>query len=280
MLRLRVITALILAPLIIWSVLALSHRALAIELGLILAVAAWEWARLSGLKNNVACVAFAGLMLLVMLLMTWLLHDSMLWLPYILYCNLLWWLIGFVLVLQFRLSAAQLPVKFDGFDIVLNLIAGIFIIGGAFVALIGLHELPEYGSYYILILFLLIWIADIAAYFTGKKFGKHKMAPYVSPGKSWEGVIGAAIAVIIASLLIGWWLHYPVPNMFIFSGLVLVTTAFSILGDLTESLFKRRVGVKDSSNLIPGHGGVLDRIDSLMAAAPIFLLGLMQAGIK
>jgi phosphatidate cytidylyltransferase len=280
MLRLRVITALILAPLIIWSVLAFSHRALAIELGLILAVAGWEWAKLSGLQNNLARIAFGGLMLIILTLMTVLLHDSMAWLPYILYCNLVWWAIALLLVLRFRLTPAQLPLRFGAMAIVFNLAAGILIISGAFVALIGLHRLPEYGRYYILILLLLIWIADIAAYFTGKKFGKHKLAPYVSPGKTWEGVIGAAIAVIIAALIIGKLLQYPPASLIVFTVLTLITIAFSILGDLTESLFKRRVGIKDSSRLLPGHGGILDRIDSLMAAAPVFMLGLMQAGIK
>jgi len=280
MLRLRVITALVLAPLIIWSVLAFSHRALAIELSLILAVAAWEWAQLAGLKNNIARIAFGGVMLLIMTLMTWLLHESMHWLPWMLYGNLLWWVIGFVLVVTFRLSPDQLPVRFNGFDIVLNLLAGVLIIGGAFVALIGLHRSSEYGAYYILILLLLIWIADIAAYFTGKKFGRHKLAPHVSPGKTWEGVAGAAIAVLIAALVIGKILNYSTANQLLFALLALITIAVSILGDLTESLFKRRVVVKDSSQLLPGHGGVLDRIDSLMAAAPVFLLGLMQVGVK
>jgi len=280
MLKLRVITALILAPLIIWSVLAFSHRALAIEFALVLSVAAWEWARLAGLKSHFACIGFAVAMLLLMVLMTWLLHDSMHWLPWILYGNLVCWVIGFVLVVTFRMTPEHLPVRFNGFDIVLNLLAGIFIIGGAFVALTGLHEISDYGAYYILILLLLIWIADIAAYFTGKKFGKHKLAPYVSPGKTWEGVAGAAIAVLVAAVIIGTFLHFPSPKLVMFALLVLITIALSILGDLTESLFKRRAGMKDSSRLLPGHGGVLDRIDSLMAAAPVFLLGLMQAGIK
>jgi phosphatidate cytidylyltransferase len=280
MLRLRVITALILAPLIIWSVLAFSHRALAIELALILTVAAWEWARLAGLQNNIARVAFGGLMLLAMLLMTWLLHHSMQWLNWILYANLLWWVIGLVLVVTFRKSPEQLPIRFNGFDIVLNLLAGVFIIGGAFVALIGLHRSSEYGAYYILMLLILIWLADIAAYFTGKKFGKHKLAPHVSPGKTWEGVAGAGVAELLAALIIGKALHFPTAKLAFFILLVLVTIAVSILGDLTESLFKRRVGVKDSSQLLPGHGGILDRIDSLMAAAPVFLLGMLQVGIK
>ena len=280
MLKLRVITALILAPLIIWSVLVFSHRALAIELGLILTVAAWEWARLSGLQTNVARIAFSIAMLLVMLLMTWLLHESMQWLPWILLGNLLWWLVGLLLVVTFRLTPEKLPVTFNGIDIVLNLLAGVFIIGGAFVALTGLHQLSDYGAYYILILLLLIWIADIAAYFTGRKFGRHKLAPRVSPGKTWEGVAGAIVAVILASLVIGKMMHYPATDMSLFAVLVVITIGFSILGDLTESLFKRRAGVKDSSQLLPGHGGILDRIDSLMAAAPVFLLGLIQVGIK
>lgn len=277
MLRLRVITALIIAPLIIWSVLAFSHRALAIELGLILAVAAWEWAQLAGLKNNIARIAFGGAMLLIMLLMTRLSGNSMQW---VLFLNLIWWLVGFILVVTFRKSPEQLPVRFNGIDIVLNLLAGVFIIGGAFVALTGLHQISDKGAYFILVLLLLIWIADIAAYFTGKKFGKHKLAPLVSPGKTWEGVAGAAGAVVVAALVIGALMHYTPLNMMLFAVLVLITTAYSIVGDLTESLFKRRVGVKDSSQLLPGHGGVLDRIDSLMAAAPVFLLGLIQAGIK
>lgn len=280
MLRLRVITALVLAPLIIWSVLAFSHRALSVELALILSVAAWEWARLAGLKNHFACLAFAGVMLALMALATFLLHDSMHWLSWLLYGNLLWWVIGLILVVKFRLTPDQLPVRFNGFDIVLNLLAGIFIIGGAFVALVGLHRLSNFGAYYILVLLLLIWIADIAAYFSGKKFGRHKLAPYVSPGKTWEGVAGAAIAVLLAAVVIGKAMHYSHTDLALFALLVLITIALSILGDLTESLFKRRVGMKDSSHLLPGHGGILDRIDSLMAAAPVFLLGLMQVGVK
>ncbi|MBI1421970.1 MAG: phosphatidate cytidylyltransferase [Gammaproteobacteria bacterium] len=280
MLRLRVITALILAPLIIWSVLAFSHRALAIELGLILTVAAWEWARLAGLQANSARIAFGGFMALIMLGVMVLLHHSMQWLTWFLYANLLWWCIAFVLVASFRTTPEQLPRHFDAVAITLNLLAGIVIIGGAFVALTGLHRIESHGAYYILMLLVLIWLADIAAYFAGRRFGKHKLAPYVSPGKTWEGVLGAAIAVLLAALLIAGYLQLDTNKTILFSLLVLVTIAVSILGDLTESLFKRRVGVKDSSQLLPGHGGILDRIDSLMAAAPVFLLGMIQAGIR
>lgn len=280
MLRLRVITALILAPLIIWSVLAFSHRNLAIELALILAVAAWEWAQLSGIKKNIARIAFSGVMLLVMVLLTMMLHESTQWLTWLLYVNLLWWLLSLLLVMSFRTPAEKLPMQFSHSAVVLNLLAGIVIIGGAFIALVGIHQAPQYGAYYILILLLLIWIADIAAYFTGKKFGRHKLAPFVSPGKTWEGVFGALIAVLLSAFVIARILHLSPTDQVLFAVLSLITIAVSILGDLTESLFKRRAGVKDSSQLLPGHGGILDRIDSLVAAAPIFFLGLMLAGIQ
>jgi phosphatidate cytidylyltransferase len=280
MLKLRVITALVLGPLILWSVLVFSHRELAIELALIMSVAAWEWARLAGLTNNIARLVFGGVTLIIMLLITGLLHYSTAWLPWVLVTNLIWWLLALVFVVTFRKTPDQLPVSFSGSEIVLNLLAGIVIIVGAFVALVGIHQALELGPYYILILLLLIWTADIAAYFTGKRFGKHKLAPYVSPGKTWEGVVGAILAVLVAAFIIGYVLHYEPATIGVFMVLVVVTIAISILGDLTESLFKRRAGVKDSSHLLPGHGGILDRIDSLMAAAPVFWLGLMQVGIK
>jgi len=280
MLRQRIITAAILAPLIIWSVLAFSHRALAIEFSLILALAAWEWAGISGLTGRTGRILYGGVMLLIMGLLTWLLHTAMHWLPWILYINLLWWLLCFILVSNFRLSSEQLPVRFGKAAIAMNLLAGILVLSGAFVALTAMHESPDFGAGYIIMLLIFIWIADIAAYFSGRRFGRHKLAPMVSPGKTWEGVAGAMLAVAIAAPLAAGFLHFSLLQGILFSLLVIVSVAFSILGDLTESLFKRRAGVKDSSQLLPGHGGILDRIDSLLAAAPVFMLGLIQAGIK
>jgi phosphatidate cytidylyltransferase len=164
-------------------------------------------------------------------------------------------------------------------QITINLLAGLVILLGAFMSIIGLHQSSQYGYHFILILLAIIWIADSAAYFTGKAFGKHKLAPHISPGKTWEGIYGAVIAIVIVAVIITRMLELPFQQSVLFIGIAIITMAISVVGDLMESLFKRRAGIKDSSQLLPGHGGILDRIDSLVAAAPVFLLGLILAGI-
>jgi phosphatidate cytidylyltransferase len=126
-----------------------------------------------------------------------------------------------------------------------------------------------------LILLSLVAAADIGAYFTGRRFGRTKLAPQVSPGKTWEGVLGGAVAVSVVALLWIWM------GLFAWRFLVVALAVFaaSVVGDLTESLFKRGAGLKDSGSILPGHGGILDRIDSLTAAAPVYVLGLHWIGI-
>jgi phosphatidate cytidylyltransferase len=117
---------------------------------------------------------------------------------------------------------------------------------------------------------VLVWGADIGAYFSGRAFGKRKLAPQVSPGKSWEGVYGGLLLSLVITAIVGFVRDWSFVQMLI--GLIgaAVIVFISVVGDLTESMFKRQAGIKDSSNLLPGHGGVLDRIDSLTAAIPIF----------
>ncbi len=128
---------------------------------------------------------------------------------------------------------------------------------------------------------MLVWAADIGAFFVGRKFGRLRLAPHVSPGKTWEGVLGGMIASAIVAVLGSWWFArtFPIP-LAQFLPLCLAVVAFSIVGDLTESLLKRFAGVKDSGSLFPGHGGVMDRIDSVTGAAPVLLLGLLMLGIQ
>lgn len=280
MLKLRILTALVLGPFIIWSVLTFSHQALAFEFAVFLTLAAWEWARISGLQTQFARIVFALGLAALMGLVSLVLHEYPSWLQQALYIATAWWLLSSVFVLRFRKTPEQLPIAFRRIDICLNLGAGVFILMGAFIAITGMHQQGHYGATYILLLLLLIWIADSAAYFTGKRFGRHKLAPYVSPGKTWEGVAGAVLAIVLYASVAGYLLAFTPREILLFVVIALVTLAFSILGDLIESLFKRRAGVKDSSRLLPGHGGILDRIDSLMAAAPVFLLGLTLAGIQ
>jgi phosphatidate cytidylyltransferase len=133
-----------------------------------------------------------------------------------------------------------------------------------------------YGGGMLLYLFSLVWLADIGAYFSGRKFGKHKLAPTISPGKTWEGLVGGLLANLvwiigIYQLSSGWGLGFPQ-----FLLISLATSLISVVGDLFESILKREAGVKDSGKLLPGHGGVLDRVDSVIAAAPIFVAGIFM----
>jgi phosphatidate cytidylyltransferase len=130
-----------------------------------------------------------------------------------------------------------------------------------------------HGAYALLFLFVLIWGADSGAYFAGKAFGKTKLLPRVSPGKSWQGLFGGLLLTGLISPALFWILPTPHPRFFVVLTLCWITVLFSVLGDLFESMLKRNVGLKDSGRLFPGHGGLLDRIDSLTAAAPIFALG-------
>jgi phosphatidate cytidylyltransferase len=142
-----------------------------------------------------------------------------------------------------------------------------------------LHSHFEQGSWMLLYLFTLVWIADIGAYFSGKKFGRNKLAKTISPGKTWEGVVGGVLLnlvwmLVVFSLSQGFGLAL-LPFLLI----GLITSALSVVGDLFESILKREANVKDSGKLLPGHGGILDRIDSVIAATPVFVAGLYLAGL-
>ena len=158
-------------------------------------------------------------------------------------------------------------------------------LGLLWICIHGLIYLHQYhGGWVLLYLLTLVWVADSGAYFSGRKFGKHKLAPAISPGKTWEGVIGGILANLLWMLAV-----YQAPvmhNMIIglnlslpqFLLIGLATSLISVVGDLFESILKREAGVKDSGKILPGHGGVLDRIDSIIAASPIFVAGLFLAG--
>ncbi|MNY33511.1 Phosphatidate cytidylyltransferase [compost metagenome] len=176
-----------------------------------------------------------------------------------------------VLVLGYPASSrhwAGLPAKLS---------IGLLILLPAWQGLVQIKQWPEANGL-ILAVMVLVWGADIGAYFTGKAFGKRKLAPQVSPGKSWEGVAGGLFASLLITTAVGLYRGWSVSEwILVLAGAALVVS-ISVVGDLTESMFKRQAGLKDSSNLLPGHGGVLDRIDSLTAAIPMFAALLWLAG--
>jgi phosphatidate cytidylyltransferase len=188
---------------------------------------------------------------------------------------LLWSGLGFWVLVLFYLPRAQISTdRATGLQRLLRGLAGVLVTLPAWAALVLLHGRPADGPYVILYLLVLVWLADSGAFFAGRRWGRRKLAPVISPGKTREGVYGAMVVCTIYAVAVG--LYHGDTSRQV-TGLVMVsllTVMFSIVGDLLESLMKRQAGIKDSSNLIPGHGGVLDRIDSLTAAAPVFFLGL------
>lgn len=280
MLKQRVLTALVLGPFIIWSILTFSHLALSIEMGLIVMLAGWEWARLAGVNQQLGRVSYALVVVGCLLLVAWLLHANPDVLMPILYIATIWWIFAIFLIVFSNKKPIETAESFSFSTMLIKLLLGMLVLTGAFVSVIGLHRTEAYGATYILILFILIWGADTFAYFTGKAFGKRKLARNVSPGKSWEGVAGGLIATVIVAYIISVYLGLEAHLKWYFVVIAIITVIFSIVGDLIVSLFKRRVGVKDSSQLLPGHGGILDRIDSLLSASPVFLVCLLAVGVK
>jgi len=271
MLRARVITALVLAPLVITGVWFLPTERLALLVGLVVLVGAREWARLSGILSVGGQVLYS--LVVGALLLGVYVYLPPHWVVWVVSVSVFWWLLAL-----YRLSRYQGGSAIPGFTL-LRAAEGGAVLVPAWLALVEIHRIPGSGPLLVLFLLILIWSADVGAYFAGHRWGRHKLAPRVSPGKTREGVYGAMTSAILCGLFLVWWLHAPLSRAPLLLLLCLVTMLFSVVGDLFESLLKRRQGLKDSGALLPGHGGMLDRIDSLTAAAPVFLFGLILFGV-
>ncbi len=269
MLKLRIITALILAPLVVWGVLGLATPHFALLLGVVFALGAWEWGTLAAFANRTAQGVFVAVIAAAMYGL-YSLTAQQAHLIYLVGAGVVWWMMALVWVIRYPNGAGLWRNS-----VVARTVAGVMIMLPAWLALVSLHrDAPGVA----LLVMVLMWSADSGAYFAGKAFGRRKLAPRVSPGKSWEGVFGGIVVALLAGAVGLYLLTDSFNGLPLFLGLVAVTVAVSVLGDLTESLFKRIMDVKDSGGLLPGHGGILDRIDSLMAAAPVFWLGLVLLG--
>lgn len=262
MLKQRIITALLLAPLVLWGLFGLSGSAFALFVGLAMGVAAWEWARLSGLQL-IGQLVFPAIILLALFGaygQPHLLHQA-LWLA------AFWWLLALFFVITYPRTAHLWRCTSR------RVLMGVFVLIPTWAGFILLRET---GWFWLLYVLLIAWVADVFAYFAGRAFGKHKLAPAVSPGKSWEGVFGGLLGTALLSMAASLWQGFALMQFVTLLLLTLVITGVSVLGDLTESLVKREAGMKDSSGLLPGHGGVMDRIDSLTSAIPLFALLLLN----
>ncbi|MEK8027307.1 MAG: hypothetical protein RLY78_4208 [Pseudomonadota bacterium] len=287
MLRQRVITAVLLLAVLLPCLFAPVTLPFALFTLLAIAAAGWEWARLNPLAAAMAqrpVAAWASGALLGGLCLLWLARwpmppraalaggtDPRLW-----QAGLLLWVVGLVIALRAG------PTGWPRLPTALRWLLGLSLLGLAWLALVQARGI---GVNFLLSVMAVVWTADIAAYFSGRAFGRRKLAPQISPGKSWEGVYGGVLGVAVLAcvwlLLIDPRLPVDSPSLFRLllqrggAGLLLVgvllLTALGVCGDLFESLVKRSAGVKDSSQLLPGHGGVLDRVDALLPVLPAAL---------
>ncbi|MDY7559347.1 phosphatidate cytidylyltransferase [Pseudomonas sp. 10B1] len=266
MLKQRIITALILLPIALFGFFLLEGASFAVFIGVVVTLGAWEWARLAGFTAQVARIIYAALIAALLWLM-YVLPDLA---PWVLGAAVLWWLLATFLVLTFPETSRHWS------SAACKLVIGLLILLPAWQGLVLIKQW-ELGNWLILSVMVLVWGADIGAYFSGKAFGKRKLAAKVSPGKSWEGLFGGLLASLLITTVVGIFRGWSGSQFALGLLGAAVVVLISVVGDLTESMFKRQSGVKDSSNLLPGHGGVLDRIDSLTAAIPVFAVLLWSA---
>lgn len=268
MLKLRIISALVMVPLVIYGVLYLDNPVFSAILGAILLAGAWEWTHLIPLRTVVARIIYTCALAVLM----WLLWRSGLeaFIKPLLLVAFVWWLCALL-----WLSQPEFLAQASLLNSSLKMLAGVLVILPAWAALSALHANGERGPILTLMLLVLVWLADIGAYFAGRQWGHRKLAPAVSPGKTWEGVYGGLLSSLLFAAIAGWFFSHSLDWTLMFMMVALLTVMFSVAGDLLESLMKRQSGIKDSGHIIPGHGGVFDRIDSLVAAAPVFLTGFL-----
>ena len=272
MLKQRVITGLVLAVSFLTALFALSTYGFIALITVVLAYAAWEWSDLSGLSNPTARSCYMlGLVAIAAALAATIGFEQNILLTeaprFLLLAACTWWAIAVLWVQSFPSSAILWGRRW------LCLLMGVFVLLPMWLAFAGLMSLAE-GPKLVLAVVLLVALADIGGYFVGRAIGRTKLAPKVSPGKTWEGLLGGQLAIVLVVGTTASFLDLDAGRIGLWLGLAMVTGLASVLGDLLESMVKRQRGVKDSGTILPGHGGVLDRIDGLTAALPVFSLVL------
>ena len=272
MLKQRTLTALVLAPLAIALILLAPTAVFALVTGALSLQALWEWTRLAGVASNVARIAVIAVNA-ALLAVLWTIRDEPLaW--YVIGAGVAWWLMSLLWLKHFSYAAA--PTRENA---ALKVVAAEFAVLPAWLALAHLHGEGDHGRSWALLAVVLVWTADTGAYFAGKRFGTTKLAPRISPNKTRAGAYGALLVAGTVAVVAGWMLGTRGAALVGLAALALVTVLASILGDLIESLLKRQANVKDSGTLFPGHGGLLDRVDSVFSAVPVFVAGKALIGL-
>lgn len=272
MLKQRITTALILLPLVLALILLPPTVYFASVIALVFVGAAWEWSLLAGCRTaigrGIVVAGAAALLLAVLLIAT----PGLL--TVLTLVGVAWWIGCCFWLRHFTFAAAP-----NAENRLLKIGTGVLVIVPTFAAAMALHG-SDRGHWWTLLSLMIVWAADTGAYFSGRQFGRRKLAPRISPGKTWAGVYGAVAGGALVAVLGGWMLGVSDAAHLIGLGVLgVLTVAIAVVGDLFESLMKRHAEVKDSGNLFPGHGGLLDRLDSVFAALPIFVAGKMLLGL-
>ncbi len=294
----RIMTALIMLPLALYAIFFLPLEFFSKVVAVIILIGFWEWTGFIGKVSFLSRVAYV----LVSVGLMWFVYKNSLPIDYwngwifpdnmselfqlrdaafiSLILSAVWWVFAFILVIIFP----KISENFISNFFIMALIGWLLLVP-TWVALTGLRSIGMAldfgrGSGLLLFALCLVWAADTGAFVSGKMFGKHKLAPHISPKKTWEGVLGGVLFATLISFIAVKTLSIPEDKFLGLAILAAVIVSFSVIGDLTESIFKRLSGLKDSGKILPGHGGVLDRIDGLTAALPLCLLGFAILGIN
>jgi phosphatidate cytidylyltransferase len=279
MTRTRVIAALLMAPLAILAILLLPTPWMAALAAVVFLAGLWEWLKLAEVDDTLHRTILLLLNLLLMVLMVWAAQGSFVLLQIVAVLGVGWWLLA-LLWLRFYGFASDHDTHARAFKIAAGTLATL----SAWCALVLIHGGqsaqgdPAMGHRWLLAALAIVWAADSGAYFAGRHFGGklfkgRKLAPRISPNKTVEGLLGGLVAGVATGLAFGWLAGAGASQLSSVALVAVATVLFSVVGDLFESLLKRHVGAKDSGNVIPGHGGILDRLDGVLAALPVFLLG-------
>lgn len=276
MLKQRVITAIFITALLLAMLFGLSAAYFPYFVAVVVLIGAWEWANLSSFgkvwQRSLYVLVIAALLVLISSVIG-LLDDTSqgLNLPIIkqlLIVGCAWWAVALLFVQGYPSSAILWGHPLT------RLLMGVMVLAPTWLALVYVRFQPQ-GAWLVLMIAGIVAAADIGGYFSGRRFGKHKLAQAVSPGKTLEGFAGGLLSNIILTLVIA---YFSANDVWLLLAIVVPTSLFSVLGDLLESMVKRHAGVKDSGTILPGHGGMLDRVDSITAAAPVFALALLASG--
>jgi phosphatidate cytidylyltransferase len=277
MTRTRLLAALVMAPLAIAAILLLPTEWMMVLAAVVFLAGLWEWFDLAEIDDTLARTVLLIANLGLMVAIVWASRSStgftFVLLQLATVIGVVWWLLALAWLGRYQFASDH-----DTYARVFKLAAGALSVIPAWCALAWIHASEPNGHRWLLTALAIVWAADTGAYFAGRKLGQHKLAPRVSPNKTWEGLLGGVLAGTAAGLIFALIAGATAAQLPAVALVALAAVLFSVVGDLFESLLKRHANVKDSGHLIPGHGGILDRIDGVLAALPVFALGKAVLG--